>query len=250
MALLVCAAMSVACSKDVPLGPDPATALQSNAGATGTDSSGGGTPPSSGPVASVQVGPQNPSIGVGSSMLFTAIGLDARGAHIAAAKATWRSSNPDVLVASDSGVFYAKAVGTAKVYGSIDGHTDSSSVNVVARRDTTVTPPPPAVSSFNLTATVVGALQGSDTTRTEIIPGATVRLTRVMGAQGDTLKSPIDAGSAVADANGVASFSALDGGGYTMDITPPAGSPYAGIRTGFGPPHVTDFRVRILLLRK
>jgi hypothetical protein len=183
-------------------------------------------------------------------MLFTAIGLDARGTHVRPTKATWRSSNPDVLIASDSGVFYAKAIGSARVYGTIEGYVDSSSVTVIARRDSSVAPQQPAVSSFDLTATVLGALQGPDTSRTETVAGASVRLTRVMGVQGDTLKSPVDAGSAVSDANGVVTFKGLAGGGYTMDITPTAGSPYASVRTGFGPPRVTDMRVRIVLMRK
>jgi hypothetical protein len=195
---------------------------------------------------------------VGGYVLFTAVGFDADGGRVVHTKATWRSSNSDVAVTSDTGIVYAKAAGTAKVYGTIDGHTDSATVTVTSRSDTTVithpdtavTTPPSPVNAFDLVATIAGRLAGADTTRTEIIAGATVKLTRFTGVHGDTLATPEDAGSAVSDANGVVTVRNLVGGGYIVDVIPPAGSPYAELGTGFGPPRDATYQVRFVLSRR
>jgi hypothetical protein len=47
-----------------------------------------------------------------------------------------------------------------------------------------------------------------------------------------------------------AEFKNLDGGSYTIDLTPAAGSPYAAVRTGIGAPHVTDVQATFSLRRK
>lgn len=249
--------VALACGSDTnTTAPSLGTAAQSSGGgATGNDT--GNTTPSNGPVASVQVGPKTASMQVGSYMLFTAVGLDLKGAHVAGTKATWRSSNSDVVVTSDTGIVYAKATGTAKVYGTIDGHIDSATVTVTPRSDSTVVthpdtgvaPPPAPVSSFDLTATILGRLAGTDTSRTEAVAGATIRLTRVTGVKGDTLNPSVTAGSAVSDANGVVTFKGLTGGAYVLDIVPAAGSAYAESTSGFGPPTATTQQVRVVLQR-
>lgn len=257
-AMMLAAAVAIgACSGDsIPSG----TLEKSPVGAAstgGSDSSATNpTPPatSNGPVASVIVSPHQMTLAKGWFREVTATALDAQGVIVAGKQASFRSSNEDVATVQDTGVVFAKEPGTAKVYATIDGHTDSATVTVIAQADTVITSPPPpptGLASFNLQITVGGIeLQGQDTTHSSPIAGATVKLTRVGGVRGDTLTTSVDAGSAVTDANGVVSFTALDGGAYTVDVVPPASSPYAAIRGGFGPPMTSDVKLVFNLWQK
>ena len=101
-----------------------------------------------------------------------------------------------------------------------------------------------------MTVTVVGQLAGADTSRTERVPGATIALQRVGGITGDTLTTPVNAGSAVADASGQAKFTKLAGGFYTIRVTPPSGSAYAAGSMEIGPPRETDINVSVKLQRR
>lgn len=111
-------------------------------------------------------------------------------------------------------------------------------------------PPPSPVSSFDFTAQIRGSLAGADTSKSEIVPGATVKLVRRGGVKGDTLAAGIDAGTAVSDASGFVSFKGLTGGWYEVDITPPNGSPYGAMLTGFGPPVVSDVHTNFVLRKR
>jgi len=132
---------------------------------------------------------------------------------------------------SDTGIVFGKTLGTAKVYATVDGHTDSASITVTAPittpppRDTGTTQPAP-VATFSLAVEVRGVVQAADTTLTEPVAGATVRAIRVLAVNGDTLNPSLAAGTAVTNANGMVTFSSLPGGGYTILATPPAGSRY------------------------
>jgi hypothetical protein len=187
-------------------------------------------------------------IPLGYYMELGLIALDAKGAQVSTKAATWRSADANIVIASDTGVIYGKALGTTKVFATIQGHTDSATVTVVPSLPTQ--PPPPVVASFDLNAVIRGMLPGSDTSKAEPIAGAVVRLSRVGGVTGDTLSQPIDAGSAVADANGAVSFTSLPGGSYAVNITPPAGSPYAALTTGFAPPRTSPMQLQFKLSRK
>lgn len=216
----------------------------------GTDTT--GTPaPTPGPVASVTITPKTLTLRVGYYTLFAASPRDDKGVLVTGKRASWSSSNSAVLVASDTGVFYAKAIGSAKVYGVIDGHTDSASVVVtVAPPDTSITtpPPPPPVSAFNLVLTTDGAV-AADTSKTQSVGGVTITVTRVLGVRGDTLNPAVLAGTVTTDANGVASLQNLPGGSYRFVATPGAGSPYVVSTFGIGAPTTSDVRVRIVLRR-
>jgi hypothetical protein len=215
-----------------------------------TDSS--NTPPTSnGPVASVSVSPHEMMLPKGWSREVLATALDANGGQVAK-KASWRSGDVNIVTVGDSGVVFGKALGTTKVYGTVDGFTDSATVTVIDAPPQSNPPPAtPGVAQFDYTVIVSGSLgAGMDTTKSELVAGVTVTLTRIGGVNGDTLATPVAAGSAVTDANGVASFRSLAGGSYAIDLVPPASSPYAATRTGIGPPHVTDVRSGFILLRK
>ena len=257
-AALAVAGMIAAACGDTSRSPLPSGPLAGLSGSGGQDSS--HTPPatppktSNGPVVSVQVSPQQMTLPRGFYRELIATALDAQGVRVDH-KATWRSSDAsivDMQIAGDSGVAFGKALGTAKVYATVDGHTDSATVTVIDAPPQT--PPPssePGVAQFNFAVIVSGSLgAGLDTSKTELVPGATVKLTRLGGVSGDTLAAPVDAGSAVTDANGVASFTGLVGGSYTIDITPPADSPWAPMTVGIGPPHVTDVRSGYTLFKK
>ncbi len=240
----------LACGGDTS-GPERTNAALGAPAGNGTDGS-GSTGTSLGPVVSVTLSPKTLTIRVGYYTHFTATPRDDKGAFVTGKRATWSSSNAAVLVASDTGVFYAKAIGSVKVYGTIDGRTDSASVVVTAAPpDTSVaTPPPPTpVSSFNVTLTTAGAVVGADTSQTQPAGGVTVTVTRVMGVHGDTLNPAVPAGTVTTDANGGGSLQNLPGGSYRFVATPTAGSPYVTSTFGIVAPTISDVKVRIVLRR-
>jgi hypothetical protein len=241
---LACAGeTSAPTTKDAALG-------ETTGGGGGTDTT--KTPTSTGPVVSVTLTPKNVTLRLGYYTYFAATPRDGNGAYVTGKHASWSSSNTAVLVPSDTGVFYAKAIGSAKVYGTIDGHTDSASVVVTAAPpDTSVTtPPPPApVNAFNLSLTADGTAAGADTSKTQPVAGATITVTRVLGVRGDTLNPAVLVGTVTTDANGAASLQNLPGGSYSFVATPPAGSPWVKSTFGIPAPTITDVKVRIVLRR-
>jgi hypothetical protein len=172
-------------------------------------------------------------------------GFDAGGVRVQDAAATFNSSDPSVVAIvvklTDSVAIKAVALGTAKIYATINGHTDSTTITVVPATPPSATPTPtaptPGVASFDFNGTIVAQLAGADTSKTAPVAGAIVKLSRIGTASGDTLSTPVDAGSATTDANGKISFKGLTGGAYAVDITPPAGSALSPFRSGFGAPH-------------
>jgi len=253
---LTCAFVAaVACSRDSTLEPERQSSATQTPG-NGDTSSTTPTPPatSNGPVASVVVSPKTVSLPQGYYTHLIARGLDAKGVAVAGKRAQWRSSNTNVAVASDTGVVYGKSLGSAKVYATIDDHTDSATITVTAP----VTPPPPPpdtgrgpapVASFALNVVAVGLLPGADTSATEPVAGTTIQLTRVAGVDGDTLKPSVIVGTATTNSRGEASFKDVAGGYYTILATPPAGSPYKPSSAGFSPPRATEVNVRITMRR-
>jgi Bacterial Ig-like domain (group 2). len=237
--------VAVACS-DAANAAGPIGQPSHQSGSGGNSDTSQSPSQSNGPVASVRVLPQQLQLSVGNYALLSAAAFDANGSLVAKKTITWRSANASIVIASDSGIVYGKAVGTTKVYATIEGHTDSATVTVDSAAPAP-TPAPQPVASFNLEVIVVGAVSGSDTSKTEPVPGAVVKLSRIGGVQGDTLSQSVDAGSAVADANGAVSFTSLTGGSYSVSITPPAGSRFAPVTTGFGPPRTDALVMRFKL---
>lgn len=227
-------------------GPGPDTAV------TGTPA----TPPpaeptSNGPVASLELSAKTLTLSVGYYGHIDAIPRDANGVRVAKKMATWSSDDSAIVIPSDTGIMYGRGMGTTTVHASVDGFTASATVTVNAAPapPPNAEPPQPPVASFNLQATVYGALAGTDTTRKELVAGAKVHLMRIGNINGDTLLTAVDGGTVTTNAQGVASFSGLAGGAYSVDITPPSGSPYTSLRTGIGAPYVTDVRATFVLRR-
>jgi hypothetical protein len=243
------AVVGIACSDDASTsGPVAQAAKQSGSGAGGSDTSGSPPATSNGPVASVRVVPEQATMSVGQSIVISAVALDAKGVRISNKRPTWRSGDASIVIASDSGIMFGKAVGTTKVYATIDAHTDSATVVVMAA--VPVQPPPPGVASFDFKAVVVGMVAGTDTSKTAPVAGALVKLKRIGTVTGDTLNPSIEAGSVTTDADGAVSFKALVGGAYQVNITPPSGSSLEPIQTGFAPPRTDAVQFQFKLFKK
>jgi len=253
MAVAIGALCAGACGSDSgSVGPtaEKTQQLTNGTGTGGTDSSTNhSNPTSNGPVVRVVVAPSLFTTSVGNWFGLMATGYDAAGVRVANTKATWRSSDANIIVVSDTGVFYAKAMGTAKAYGTINGIADSAFVTVGAQQQQGGQLPP-TVASFDLSFTVRGAVVGSDTSRTVPVAGASVTLSRIGGVTGDTLATPIAAGSGQSDANGVVKFTGLAGGSYSLTIVPPPGSGYLSVKSGFGPPRGTPLNMLYVLFRQ
>jgi hypothetical protein len=244
------AALVVACGGDASVtGPEKLVTKTPAAGDSSTTTP--RPPTSTGPVVTVSVSPQQVTLQQGYYATLVARPLDAKGVLVTGRAVQWRSSDAAVAVSSDTGLVYARAVGTAKVYASVDGHTDSATIAVTPR----VPPPPPppdtaqtpaAVSSFALTVSTIAGV-GSDTLRTEPVAGVTITVTRIATVKGDPLIPPVVAGTAVTDARGEAKFAGLAAGYYTVLATPPAGSRYQKASTGFSPPRTAEVSVRIFM---
>ena len=252
------AAVAIACGGDVASPLEEGGPSATKGTNKGTDSSGGngnggnGGQTSNGPVTSVTLSPRTLNLPVGYYSGLVATARDAQGARVVKPVA-WRSSNTAVVsIASDTGVVRGISVGTAKIYATVDGHTDSATVTVVPTPPPPPPPPPPAaaVAEFNMVVVAFGRIPGADTSSTERIAGATVTLTRRGTAAGDSLATPVDAGSAVTDSRGEAKFTKLTGGTYSIRITPPAGSPYAETMSGIAPPRQADITVHVTMQRR
>jgi hypothetical protein len=245
------AAVGVACGSDSSAPIDPIAVATKTSGTDSSGNSGGGN--TSGTSGNNTVGlvitPSSLTLAVGWSGNFTVATRDANG-KLTPKRATLTSSNPSIVaIVGDTGLVHAKAVGSATVTATADGATAVASVTVTAAPPPAI-PTPPAVSEFSVKIVAAGPIVGTDTSRIERIAGATVKLRRVGGISGDTLKTPIDAGSAVTDANGEVSFSTLPGGSYEVRITPAAGSPYDAGFMIFPPPRSANIGIMMVLRRK
>lgn len=163
----------------------------------------------------------------------------------------------NILVMTDTGIARGKSAGTTKVYGTIDGHIDSATVTVIPSTAPPATPytpvdstPATPAASFNLTVHIDGALPGTDTSKVENLGGVKVILIRVGDTHGDTLSLSAPAGSSLTDSNGMAGFTGLAGGSYTVQINPPDDSPYDALTGGFGPITTNNAVLTFTLHRK
>jgi uncharacterized protein YjdB len=214
---------------------------------TGT-TAGGGSPTTVGAAATIVISPGALALTVGNYGAVQAIVRDASGAAITDRRPTWHSSDDNIIaVVGDSGVVRAKAIGTAMIYASMDGH--EASVQVTVSAAPAPVPDPSIVSSFALKLTTVGTLAGTDTSRVEIVPGATVTVTRTKSMTGETLATPVVVATLTTDANGAASVDNVPGGYYQLVATPPAGSPYVTTTASLGAPTSAVATYRLVLRR-
>jgi hypothetical protein len=251
-------AVAVACGSDVsaPVDGLPSTTKGANGGndtskgGGGNPGQGGGGQTANGPVASVTI--DSPTVITLPRGFYGRVRATARnaGGQRVARPVSWRSSDTSITVVTDTGIVYAVAVGTAKIFATVDGHSDSATVTVIPAPPPPPPPPPvQGVAEFTMTVVAMGAIPGTDTSRTERIAGATVTLMRIGGIS-DSLATPVPAGSAVTNASGEARFTKLAGGSYSIRVTPPASSAYAETLTGIGPPTLNDISVHVTLGRK
>jgi hypothetical protein len=154
---------------------------------------------------------------------------------------TFRSSDTNVAVVSDTGVVYGKSIGSAVVFATYNGVQDSAEVVVLDTTNAVA-----GISSFNLSLKVMGTTSPGDTLSQSPVAGATVSLTRTITFTGDTLKTPDPAVVMTTDAQGLTRFENLPGGAYSIAITPPTGSPYLPTRGSFFPPTVKEFSATLL----
>ena len=172
-----------------------------------------------------------------------------------------RSANPAILSVDTAGVVTGVALGTVRVYATLDAWTDSALVTVAAATDSvpvptpapTPVPTPTPVPVFQLTTTVValGPASPRDTIRPSVpVAAAQVRvyhLVRDSSGARDSLRVGPLAASASTGADGRAVFRDLPSGLYSVQADGPAGQGYGGARLDFGPPTVADYRVTLVL---
>lgn len=244
----VLVAMSAAaCGSDTPTRGTPALAALSLA----IDNANG---------AAVALTPDSIALVLGHGTFLQARILDASGAPIPGAKATWRSTNTavaQVTPLADSGLVAdhgraavtSIASGTALVIATYEQIADTAKVTILPRVDSVATTPSPRARQFDLTVRVQGVLATSATmpdsaSRHQPLPGAQVTLTLLPLRQGDSVAtgvtpvtSPTVVGTVTTDAQGVARFGGVAASRYRIAVQPPSGSSWTGTTSEFGPPY-------------
>jgi uncharacterized protein YjdB len=84
-----------------------------------------------GPVASVTVAPQNPSVREGATLQLTATTRDASGAVVTGRMVTWTSSNTAIATVSGTGMVTGVAPGTATITATSEGRSGTTTVTVL-----------------------------------------------------------------------------------------------------------------------
>jgi hypothetical protein len=131
--------------------------------------------------------------------------------------------------------------------GGSSGHQDDTAVV------SGPVPPPaplPVVASFNLSGSVVGHEPGTDTTIVVGVANATITLVKVGAVNGDTLQPSVTTATTTTDGQGAFRIEHLAPAYYRIDITTPAGSPYANGTSGIGPARETEVKLYIALARQ
>lgn len=205
---------------------------------------------------------------VGTIAWITAMYFDASGRPLSlrGKSGGWTADDPKIVrldptPANDSaftvGVTGLTA-GRTTLRATIDGHTDSLPVTIVAETaptDSSRTPSAP-VAQFDLTTLVYGGVSRtptpSDTTPTVVANAAVVvYVLDPTATPNDTLGTRVRVASGTTDATGSARFPALAGDRYyVVTVTPPASSPYLPAEFAFGPPRNSDYRAGVVLARK
>jgi hypothetical protein len=110
LAALTLAALCAACSDRAPVGPDPADNVLRILFASHSF--------------------EEQTIAVGATLQLNAQILDSSGNEVSASPADWRTTDTTVVSVSSAGLVEGRAVGTALVIASADGHADTARVNV------------------------------------------------------------------------------------------------------------------------
>ncbi len=227
---LVTIGVTSSCSGSDSLGPGESSVVQLPV-STGSDTTTVPIPgprTGSGPVVGVRISPASAVVEVGSAVYFWAAGDNAAGELVEKSHVSWVSSDPSIAAVSDSGTVRGVAVGSAHITATIDGHSASADVIVIA--------PPPPLTEFDLQVTVRGALPGvTDTTAAELVSGATVTLYRTT-PDSSSMQPDELIGTRTTDPGGSVAFRSIAPGWFRVEITPPAGSPYHGRTVTFHPP--------------
>lgn len=235
-------AVAAACGGSATV--DSGTAIKTPTSPTGkTDSSTG--PTSAGAVAGVTLTIHALTVRLGGYAQLLALPRDANGVWIPGKHVTYTSGNSAIVTAADSGIIFAKALGTVWVYASVDGKSDSASIAVIPASDTALTPQPVPPPAYDLSMTVVGGIAGADSSHAQVVPGATVTLTRYADVRGDSTSGPVAAGMVLTDANGKASVKAVPNGYVSVVVTPPVGSVYHRFTFTLRPQPVTSLYITI-----
>ncbi|HTE44468.1 MAG TPA: Ig-like domain-containing protein [Gemmatimonadaceae bacterium] len=200
---------------------------------------------SAGVAATITLTPRAVSLTVGAVGQVVAAARDDHGTPIAR-HASWHSSNLGIVTVDDDGIVNGKSAGTAFVYATLDGQTDSATV-VVAGGQTNGTPATPAAGSFNLTVSVSGAAPDSGGAAAAVA-NATISARRAGTVGGDTLTDAPVIGTTGAD--GKARFERLPGGRYVVDVTPPEGSPFKPSMGSFNSTGLAEVVTPVTLPRK
>lgn len=82
------------------------------------------------PLSAVTLSPKTDTLRVGSADTFTAVALDTNGTPVPGATFTWTTGDPNVFTVNSFGRVTAVSEGTASLYASAGGFTDSASVTV------------------------------------------------------------------------------------------------------------------------
>jgi hypothetical protein len=219
----------------------------------------------------ILVDAHHPRLVVGSGIILRARIMNSSGQTLIAARPAWRSTNPSVVSANplpdSAGADGARvavgglAVGTAMVIASYNGLADTSVVTVIARSDTGTTnppPPPPRPVAFDATIAVRGFVASADTgtTGTLLLPGATVTLTRLPLAAGDSIVSgvtpvtvPTVFGTLTVDATSQVVFRNVPQSRFRVNVAPPPGTPWQPAEFTYPPPQVAAYG-RVVTLRR
>jgi len=135
--------------------------------------------------------------------------------------------------------------------------TDLAGGGSTHSNDTTITngpktppPPPPVVSSFTLSGAVYGRELGPDTAAVLPVPNAQLTIVKVATVDGDTLNPSVTVATTTTDEHGAYRLDNLSPAYYRIDVTAPAGSPYANATSGIGPARESEIKVYISLARK
>ena len=129
------------------------------------------------------------------------------------------------------------------------GGTHSGDTAVVSGPST---PPevPPVVASFALSGNVFGHEVGPDTSQVVPVANAQLTLVKIAGVNGDTLVPSVTVTSTTTDARGSYRVENLAPAYYRIDVTAPAGSPFANGGSGIGPARQTEVTLNVSLARK
>lgn len=225
------------------------------------------------PNALILIDPHAATLSVGHGIIYQARIVDEHGQTIAGARPTWRSTNTSVArvtaLPDSAGVEATRAavggmaIGSALVIASYNGLADTSRITVVAVVDTAHTTPPGGGTTpvrpltFDATIVVRGFVSGVDsaTAGTQLVPGATITLTRLPSILGDSLPTgvtsvttPTVVGTQTADASSQVVFRGVPQSRLRITVTPPAGTSWQPASVETGPPQVASYS-RLITLR-